>query len=155
MKFLKKFVFTKSLIIQILISLSCFLAYSFFNYEIIDPENFSWFLESTVTNDIQTYWISWEFFRNTGVLQFPLFANPQYGEGLNLSIFHTDSIPLAAIFFRSVSEFLAVDFQYFGIWILLSFFLMIYFSTKLINLFVKNNKLSLLFSIFFAIENTD
>ena len=152
MKFLKKFVFTKSLIIQILISLSCFLVYSFFNYEIIDPENFSWFLKSTVTNDIQTHWISWEFFRNTGVLQFPLFANPQYGEGLNLSIFHTDSIPLAAIFFRSVSEFLAVDFQYFGIWILLSFFLMIYFSTKLINLFVKNNKLSLLFSIFFAIS---
>ena len=36
MKFLKKFVFTKSLIIQILISLSCFLVYSFFNYEIID-----------------------------------------------------------------------------------------------------------------------
>ncbi len=152
MKFLKSFAPSRFLILQILIAILCFLVCSSFNYEIIDPRNFSWFLKSTVTNDIQTHWISWEFFRHTEFFQFPFLINPQYGAGLNLSIFHTDSIPLVAFLLRMFDQFLPSDFQYFGIWALLSFFLMIYFSTRLMNIFVENKTLSLIFSIFFTIS---
>ena len=152
MKFLKSFAPSRFLILQILIATLFFLVCSSFNYEIIDPRNFSWFLKPTITNDIQTHWISWEFFRHTEFLQFPFLINPQYGAGLNLSIFHTDSIPLVAFLLRIFNQFLPSDFQYFGIWALLSFFLMIHFSTRLMNIFVKNEALSLIFSIFFTIS---
>jgi len=152
MKFLKSFAPSRFLILQILIATLFFLVCSSFNYEIIDPRNFSWFLKPTITNDIQTHWISWEFFRHTEFLQFPFLINPQYGAGLNLSIFHTDSIPLVAFLLRIFDQFLPSDFQYFGIWALLSFFLMIHFSTRLMNIFVKNEALSLIFSIFFTIS---
>ena len=152
MKFLKSFAPSRFLILQILIATLFFLVCSSFNYEIIDPRNFSWFLKPTITNDIQTHWISWEFFRHTEFLQFPFLINPQYGAGLNLSIFHTDSIPLVAFLLRIFDQFLPSDFQYFGIWALLSFFLMIHFSTRLMNIFVENKTLSLIFSIFFTIS---
>ena len=152
MKFVKSFAPSRLLILQILIATVCFLVCSSFNYEIIDPRNFSWFLKPTITNDIQTHWISWEFFRHTEFLQFPFLINPQYGAGLNLSIFHTDSIPLVAFLLRIFDQFLPSDFQYFGIWALLSFFLMIHFSTRLMNIFVNNEALSLIFSIFFTIS---
>ncbi len=152
MKFLKSFAPSRFLILQILIATLCFLVCSSLNYEIIDPRNFSWFLKPTITNDIQTHWISWEFFRHTEFFQFPFLINPQYGAGLNLSIFHTDSIPLMAFLLRMFDQFLPSDFQYFGIWTLLSFFLMIHFSTKLMNIFVQNKTLSLIFSIFFTIS---
>ena len=105
MKFLKSFAPSRFLILQILIATFIFLVCSSFNYEIIDPRNFSWFLKPTITNDIQTHWISWEFFRHTEFFQFPFLINPQYGAGLNLSIFHTDSIPLIAFYSEYLINF--------------------------------------------------
>ena len=138
-------------LLQIVFSTFLFFLYSGFNYEILYFENFSWFLKSSITNDIETYWISWEFFRNTDYLQFPLLLNPNYGEGLNVSIYHTDAIPLAAFVFRFFSEILPENFQYLGSWSLLSFFLMSFFSYKILNLFIQNKTICFVSSIFFLI----
>ena len=115
------------ILLQIVFSTSLFFLYSGFNYEILYFENFSWFLKPSITNDIETYWIYWEFFRSTDYLQFPLLLNPNYGEGLNVSIYHTDAIPLAAFVFRFFTDILPENFQYLGSWSLLSFFLMSFF----------------------------
>ena len=138
-------------LLQIVFSIFLFFLYSGFNYEIVYFENFSWFLKPSITNDIETYWISWEFFRNTDYLQFPLLLNPNYGEGLNVSIYHTDAIPLAAFVFRFFSEILPENFQYLGSWSLLSFFLMSFFSYKILNLFIQNKTICFVSSIFFLI----
>ena len=68
------------IILQLGVSLLFFLLYSGFNYEILYFENFSWFLKPSITNDIETYWISREFFRNTDFFQFPLFSPNHYDE---------------------------------------------------------------------------
>ena len=150
MNFLKK-ADIQILLIQILISSLLFLLFSGFNFEILYFENFSWFLKPSITNDIETYWISWEFFRGTDYLQFPFLLNPSYGEGLNVSIFHTDAIPLAAFLLRFFTDYLAENFQYFGAWSLMSFFLMSFFSYKLLRIFIDNKIVCFLSSIFFLI----
>jgi len=136
---------------QLALSTFLFLLYSGFNYEILYFENFSWFLKPSITNDIETYWLSWEFFRSTEYLQFPLLLNPSYGVGLNISIFHTDAIPLAAFLLRFFSSILPENFQYLGSWTLLSFFLMSYFSYKILNIFIRNRLICFTSSIFFLI----
>ncbi|MBT3476115.1 hypothetical protein HN460_04170 [bacterium] len=108
-------------------------------------------MKPSITNDIETYWISWEFFRNTDYLQFPLLLNPSYGEGLNVSIYHTDAIPIAAFLFRFFSNVLPDNFQYLGSWTLFSFFLMSFFSYKVLNLFIENKSVCFVSSIFFLI----
>ena len=139
------------IILQLAVSLLFFLLYSGFNYEILYFENFSWFLKPSITNDIETYWISWEFFRNTDIFQFPLFLNPDYGNGFNVSIYHTDAIPIAAFTLRFFTDFLPVNFQYLGLWSFMSFFLMLLFSYKLLNIFIPNKLICFISSTFFLI----
>ena len=139
------------IILQLVVSLLFFLLYSGFNYEILYFENFSWFLKPSITNDIETYWISWEFFRNTDIFQFPLFLNPDYGNGFNVSIYHTDAIPIAAFTLRFFTDFLPVNFQYLGLWSFMSFFLMLFFSYKLLNIFIPNKLICFISSTFFLI----
>ena len=139
------------IILQLGVSLLFFLLYSGFNYEILYFENFSWFLKPSITNDIETYWISWEFFRNTDFFQFPLFLNPDYGNGFDVSIYHTDAIPIAAFTLRFFTDFLPVNFQYLGLWSFMSFFLMLFFSYKLLNIFIPNKLICFISSTFFLI----
>ena len=150
MNFLKKLELD-IIILQLAVSLLFFLLYSGFNYEILYFENFSWFLKPSITNDIETYWISWEFFRNTDIFQFPLFLNPDYGNGFNVSIYHTDAIPIAAFTLRFFTDFLPVNFQYLGLWSFMSFFLMLFFSYKLLNIFISNKLICFISSTFFLI----
>tara|TARA_E500000331_G_scaffold93376_1_gene89458 strand:+ start:3971 stop:5668 length:1698 start_codon:yes stop_codon:yes gene_type:complete len=150
MNFLKKLELD-IIILQLAVSLLFFLLYSGFNYEILYFENFSWFLKPSITNDIETYWISWEFFRNTDIFQFPLFLNPGYGNGFNVSIYHTDAIPIAAFTLRFFTDFLPVNFQYLGLWSFMSFFLMLFFSYKLLNIFISNKLICFISSTFFLI----
>ena len=139
------------IILQLGVSLLFFLLYSGFNYEILYFENFSWFLKPSITNDIETYWISWEFFRNTDFFQFPLFLNPDYGNGFDVSIYHTDAIPIAAFTLRFFTDFLPVNLQYLGLWSFMSFFLMLFFSYKLLNIFIPNKLICFISSTFFLI----
>lgn len=150
MNFLKKLELD-IVIFQLIVSFLFFVFYSGFNYEILYFENFSWFLKPSITNDIETYWISWEFFRNTDFFQFPLFLNPDYGHGFNVSIYHTDAVPLVAFIFRFFSDLLPVNFQYLGAWSFISFFLMLFFSYKLLNIFIQNRLICFISSIFFLI----
>jgi len=55
------------------------------------------------------------------------------------TIIYTDSLPLMAILFKPFSQFLPVDFQYLGMWILLCYILMAYFGYKIFNLYITGS----------------
>ena len=101
--------------------------------QIVNPTNRDWLMKG----DSASHYLGWEFFRNSPVLQWPVGANPSYGNGFANSIVNTDSIPLAAFFFKMFNPLLPNSFQYFGIWILLCFILQAVFAWKLLALFIE------------------
>jgi hypothetical protein len=96
---------------------------------VLDPSNIGW-LEMV---DTSTYYLGWEFFRNSP-WTFPIGLNPSYGLEISNSIVYSDSNPLLAIIFKSVREILPHPFQYFGIWLLACFVLQAWFGWKLMKL---------------------
>lgn len=83
----------------------------------IDPFNTAWQFNA---HDSTTHFFGWEFFRNEpwslppGRIRSYLFPH-------GTSIVFTDSIPLAAFVLKFFNLLLPSDFQYFGIWRLLSY----------------------------------
>ncbi|MGC0839711.1 DUF6311 domain-containing protein [Pantoea agglomerans] len=102
-----------------------------------------------MSGDPAQHWLGWEFFRHTPILQWPIGKNTSYGIELNNSIVYTDSIPLLAIFFKSISSLLPATFQYTGIWILSCFILQGVSSFLLVKKLTGKNLYALLFSIIF------
>ncbi len=130
-----------------ILCLGCVLFLFICGWPILQPTYADWLF----IGDSGTHFMGWHFFRNTSWLQFPLGLNPKYGMEMSSTIVFTDSIPLMALFFKIFSSFLPSIFQYFGLWLLLCFFLQLYFSFKILSLFTYNKFLPLIGSIFFAI----
>jgi len=80
--------------------------------------------------DTPSHYLSWQFFRHTPWLQWPLGANPAYGSDAPNSIVFADTIPLFAFFFKLFSVWLPADFQYIGLWIACCFVLQAWFAHK-------------------------
>jgi hypothetical protein len=114
---------------------------------ILWPTNIDWLM----WGDPGTYWIGWQYFRYTPLLQWPLGANPDLGMEIGSSIVFTDSIPLMAFFFKLLNPFLPDIFQYTGLWLLICFSLQSFFAWKLLSLFTSDKYLPLMGSIFFII----
>ena len=102
------------------------------------------------SGDLTNAQLSWKYFLND-VWRFPLGKNPNYGLEVSNSIIFTDNIPLFAIFFKILKPFISPDFQYFGLWILLCFFLQLLFSFLLLNSITKDNFFSLIAILFFLL----
>ena len=116
--------------------------------QILNPTNRDWLMKG----DSATHYLGWEFFRNSPILQWPLGANPSYGNGFANSIVNTDSIPLAAFFFKMLDPLLPRSFQYFGIWILLCFILQAVFAWKLLALFIGKKSHLIIGTFFFSLS---
>ena len=115
---------------------------------ILNPRNLDWLM----IGDSAQHQIGWEFFRHSSLWQWPIGLNPALGLVFSSSIVFTDSIPLAAFFFKPFSPFLGDHFQYFGIWILLCFVLQYHFAHRIFSRFV-NDQLSIsISSLFFVIS---
>jgi len=115
---------------------------------ILDPRNTDWLLRAS---DPATSFLGWRFFRQSPVFQAPFGANPNYGMEIGSSVVFSDSIPLLAFLFKPFASLLPGTFQYFGLWILLSFVLQSIFAYKLLSRFSEDRWLSLIGSAFFAI----
>jgi len=61
--------------------------------------------------DITLPHTSWYFFKND-IWRFPPGSNPNYGDELGNSIIFSDSIPILALFFKSLKSFIPENFQY-------------------------------------------
>ena len=100
--------------------------------------------------DLTNAQLSWKYFLSDE-WRFPLGKNPNYGLEISNSIIFTDNIPLFAILFKIFKPFIIGDFQYFGIWVLLCFFLQLLFSFLILNKIIKNNFFSIISSLFFLL----
>jgi hypothetical protein len=92
---------------------------------VLSPKHFAWLM---FWGDTPGYYLGWEYFRNTPWWQWPLGANPGYGSDAPGTIVMSDSIPVAAFFFKLWRHWLPVGFQYFGIWLLLCFVMQAWFG---------------------------
>ena len=69
-----------------------------------------------------------------------------------VSIVYTDSIPLFALLFKILSPLLPANFQYFGLFELLSYALMGGFGALFVRAFSKRSQICLLSSLFFVLS---
>ena len=102
---------------------------------ILNPRHLDWLMIA----DSAQHQIGWEFFRHTSLWQWPIGLSPALGLVFSSSIVFTDSIPLAAFFFKPFSPFLFEHFQYFGIWILLCFVMQYHFAHRILSRFFSDH----------------
>lgn len=117
----------------------------FIGYENLIFTNTEWLFSG---NDMSAHQSGWYFFKND-IWRFPIGSNPNYGINIGNSVVYSDSIPLLAFFFKLLDFLLPNEFQYFGLWFLLCFFLQGFLSYLLVFKFTKNVNFSFLCSIFF------
>lgn len=94
------------------------------------PTNINWLLK--VKHDWGQHYLGWAFYRKEE-WHFPLGKIENLYHLISTNIGFTDSIPLFAIPFKILSPILPDEFQYFGIWLFLCFFLTAFFSFKLLR----------------------
>lgn len=112
--------------------------------QFLNPTNVAWL----VGGDPLQHYLGWAFYRNSP-WTWPVGLNPLYGMEFSNSIVFTDSIPLLAIPFKAISQFLPYPFQYLGIWVLLCFVLQSYFAFRLTGLITNSVAIKCLGSILF------
>jgi hypothetical protein len=130
----------KSLIYGSLYSL--ILIYIISGFGILNPKNRNWLSIGDGTG-----LISWEFFRDQPLWQFPLGLNSMYGLEISNSIAFDGQIPLLSLALHPFSNYLITPFQYGGIFIFITFLLNFYFSTKIFNFFKFSNFQNIISSI--------
>lgn len=116
-----------------------------FGNRIISPTYIDWLL---MKSDPATHFLGWHFFRNEP-WHFPLGKLVTYNAPVGTSIGHTDSIPIMALLFKPFTSILPVTFQYFGIWLSLSFCLQGIFGALLVRTLSNNLIVQLLGALFF------
>lgn len=97
----------------------------------LDATNDAWIFAGYIDTDLSQHYAGWLFYR-ASPWSFPL------GRALamdNMAVTFTDSVPIAALFFRLLSPLLPATFQYFGIYSLLCYMLQGAASALLLSLF--------------------
>ena len=92
--------------------------------------------------------LAWYFFRND-IWRFPLGNNPNYGDEIGSSIVFSDSIPILALFFKSLKSFIPDNFQYYSFWFFICFYLQLFISFKILKKFTNSDLYSIIGSFFF------
>lgn len=91
-----------------------------YGVRVLDPTNVDWILNSLSPDPIQHY-LGWELFRRSPVHLPYIGANYNAVYPFRTSVLFTDSLPLAALFFKLLGGILPTRFQYFGWWGLLCY----------------------------------
>jgi hypothetical protein len=96
------------------------------SFRVINPKNVDWLSFGDGTAEI-----SWEFFRKQPLFQFPLGLNPRYGLEVSSTAAFDGQIPIMSFIFHPIESLLPERFQYYGLFILLTFALNYYFAKKI------------------------
>lgn len=100
--------------------------------------------------DLSAYQLSWEFFRQAPLIQWPVTAIPNYGVSFHTVLVTGNAlIELPLKFLRPI---LPSTFQYVGMWIVGCFVLQGYFAARLLSLFVSDRFVRFSFAIVFVIS---
>ena len=107
---------------------------SIYGFDVLNVLNVSWLYDK---GDLAQHQIGWPAFRMSK-WYFPLGRHDGLTFPSKVSVVFTDSIPLFAIIFKCFSSVLPNDFQYIGIFGLISFALQGGFAALLVRRFIKN-----------------
>ena len=122
--------------------------------KILSPYFTYWISE--ISSEIQVPWFVWLYFRDTAILQFPLFAAPGYGMEIvgqtGSTIAMSDAVPLFAILFKILRFVFTDTIQYFGLWIYCSLLLQFFFAKKILDLFITEKIISFTLALFFLLS---
>jgi len=124
---------------------SIFLIWMTSGIKIIDPSMTGWLSDGDGTMEI-----GWEFFRRTPLIQFPLGINPDYGLEISSSVALDGQIPLFSLFLHPFSTLLPDRFQYFGLFLAITFALNFYFARKIFIQFKLDDIQSITSSLILA-----
>lgn len=113
---------------------------------VLNPKYTGWLIGRF--DPIQHY-LGWDFFRRSEWTN-PIGLSPTFGLDISSSIVYADSIPLMAIIFKIFDQILPVNFQYFGVWLLICFLLQSYFGWKLATIYFDSNLKRTLVTIIFV-----
>ncbi len=127
-----------------LLVISLFFCFYLLGFDNLHFSNQTWLLNG----DLSKYQLGWKFYRED-IWRFPLGLNPNYGITNSSSIVFSDSIPLFAIIFKVLRNFLPENFQYFSLWIFICIYLQGLLSFKIIYNLTKNTSYSLVSCLFF------
>lgn len=115
----------KRLCIAASVVLSLLFILLIFSVENVDPANTNW-VKNGGGDNLQHY-LGWRYFRISGWNRFILFMrNLNYPVGTSVIV--TDSNPLFSLIFKLFRNILPEQFQFNGIWIVLSYLLLAYFA---------------------------
>lgn len=128
------------------ISLNVVIFILLYGVRVLDFTNLDWITGNEGGGDITQHYLGWLAYRKSDWC-FP----PGMGMGLNgtdgYSIMFTDSIPIFAFFFKLFRFALPEHFQYFGLYGLMSYALMGFFSTRILERYKVDDFCSAFFSI--------
>lgn len=108
------------------------------------PWNYEWLYSK---GDGALTQLSFEYFRDSPLAQWPLTAVPKYIEGSKM-ILPTENA-VANLFGKVIGQFFDGNFQIVGIWIVFCFALQAFFGVKLLKLFIATNMTAIFGSLFF------
>jgi hypothetical protein len=106
----------------------CGLFWLFFDPAIVHPGNVGWLLRS----DWGQHYLGWLAYRHTP-LHWPFNREYLLDYPFGIGLIYTDSNPLVAMPLRLASWLLPADFQYIGMWFLLSLLLQFYLGWRLLG----------------------
>ena len=118
----------------------------------VEPLRFSgigWTARGFGNHDITQHQTGWMFYRNSP-WSFPLCRALFLGYPEGTSVSYTDSIPIAALFFKLLSPILPETFQYFGLYTCFSFIMQGFFAAGILFLLTKDRAYSIAGSTVFV-----
>ncbi|MDR2167144.1 MAG: DUF6311 domain-containing protein [Clostridiales bacterium] len=104
-------------------------------------------------SDLTQHYLGWNFFRNSD-WHFPIGLMDNITYPFRESVLFTDSIPLFAVIFKLLSPILPENFQYFGLFGIICFFLQGAVAGLLLKRLCDNTAYSIIGSIFFILSTT-
>lgn len=110
--------------------------FAVFSPSALDPTNLAYVRGGYVERDIIQHYAGWNFYRSSPI-RFPLGIAESMSAPEGASVVYSDSIPLFAILFRFLDPILPDSFQYFGLFVLLSYMLQGGASALLLSLFLN------------------
>ena len=139
------------LIAAALLGLAAFLCV--FGLEPLRVTGIGWTQQGFYGKDIRSHQAGWMFFRNSP-WTFPLCKALFLGWPEGTSVSYTDSIPIAALFFKLLSPLLPASFQYFGLWTCFCFMMQGIFGAALVFRMTRDRLYSALASILFVMSSS-
>ncbi|MCR5687291.1 MAG: DUF6311 domain-containing protein, partial [Lachnospiraceae bacterium] len=133
--------------ISALIGAICFIGV--YGHRVLDFTNTGWLFDNS--HDLRQHYIAWCRYRSDP-WHFPIGLIDSLSYPHSMSVIYTDSIPLFAVIFKLMSAYLPQDFQYFGLFGIMSFALMGGFTSILLRRFTDIDGVCIAGSVFYVLS---